>query len=275
MTVLKTLTATALAVAASSAFAVPSHWGDDITIFDGNVGSSGTWQTGADDSRIDQNGNRTREDREVEPGMQTGQVWDAEGFFQKDNSLTFVAGFNLQDGYGGHTSGDLFIDVDVTGADAAQYGDIHGAQGNRSVQNRFGYDYVFDINWATKEYNVYQLNDDSFTITAFEKPNQGSNPWGYDASNNEVLITSGTFDYTVYTSRAAIDDYFYGQYHYEASGFDLSFLGNTDFIAHWTMSCGNDNLMGQGTVDVPEPASIALLSIGLLGLGFARRKAQS
>lgn len=272
---LKTLTVTALALATSSAFAVPSHWGDDITIFDENTSNTKTWYNGASDSRIDQNGNSTREDREVEPGMQTGQVWDAEGFFQKNNSLTFVAGFNLQDGYGGHTSGDLFIDIDVTGPDAAQYGDMDGPQGNRSVKNRFGYDYVFDIDWATKEYNVYQLNDDSFTITAFEKPNQGSNPWGYDASNNEPLITSGTFDYTVYTSSAAIDDYFHGQYHYEASGFDLSFLGNTDFIAHWTMSCGNDNLMGQGTVDVPEPASIALLSIGLLGLGFARRKAQS
>lgn len=276
MTIFKVFTATALAVATSSAFAIPAHWGDDITIFDGNKSSDSGWYNGSKDARIDQNGNRTREDREVEPGMQTGQVWDAEGFFQKDNSLTFVAGFNLQNGYGGHTSGDLFIDVDVTGPDAAQYGDMHGAQGNQSVQNRFGYDYVFDINWQTLEYNVYSLSDLSTTITAFEKPNQGSNPWGYDAgANNDTQITSGTVDYNIYSSRAAIDDYFFGQMHYEASGFDLSFLGNTDFIAHWTMSCGNDNLMGQGTVDVPEPASVALFSLGLIGLGFARRKTQS
>ena len=44
---------------------------------------------------------------------------------------------------------------------------------------------------------------------------------------------------------------------------------------HWAMLCGNDVI--EGTVAAPtqvsEPSVVALLGLGLLGLGFARRRA--
>ena len=51
---------------------------------------------------------------------------------------------------------------------------------------------------------------------------------------------------------------------------DISFLGSNidNFTAHFTYGCGNDNLMGQ----VPEPATILLSGIGLLGIGFVMRR---
>jgi hypothetical protein len=53
---------------------------------------------------------------------------------------------------------------------------------------------------------------------------------------------------------------------------DLGFLPTgTQFLAHYTYGCGNDNLMGKGTT-VPEPGTILLLGSGLFGLAFARRR---
>ena len=44
---------------------------------------------------------------------------------------------------------------------------------------------------------------------------------------------------------------------------------------HWAMQCGNDVI--EGVVDAPinvsEPTPLALFCLGLIGLGFARRRA--
>ena len=42
-----------------------------------------------------------------------------------------------------------------------------------------------------------------------------------------------------------------------------------DFTLHWTMNCGNDAL--DLPVSVPEPSTIALLGLGLIGIGAARK----
>jgi hypothetical protein len=227
-------------------------FGGNITIWDG-VGSGSGWYGGP------------HEDQEVEPGNLATQAWDLEGFYLKGATLTMVGGFDFVNGvadpyYASHPSGrlerylsgDIFIDINGDAKYGAGTGT--GVGGNAAVSNSFGYDFVLDLDFSTLSYKVYELTNDSKVELAWFSQNADGNSFLDDGK-----ITTGSF--------------FDGGQHYFAS-VDLSFLKpGTVFTSHFTMQCGNDNLMGSGTAPVPEPATMLLFGCGLIGLaGFGRRK---
>jgi hypothetical protein len=217
---------------------------DNITIYDGR-GYSGIGVGG--------------EDNETEPGMINDQSWDLEAFTLNGNNLGIVAGFDLKDGnpYSSPTIilGDIFIDIN---------GDAQYASPTNPTIDNFGYEYAVKLNFNTKTYTVYNLNDNSILTSTYYYNSPESDPLALTL-NNESIKSSGIFTYTDfgYTTHNSID------------GINLSFIDpGTTFTSHVTMSCGNDNLMGRGTTtSVPEPSSMGFLLLGLslLAVGIKRK----
>lgn len=240
---LGTLTFSLLAASTATA----GIFGTNITIQDKNTGSG--WYG-------------SQEDNETEPGTLQGQAWDLEGMFLDGTKLTLVGGYDFKNGYGGTTSGDIFIDLNGD----ARYGTANSnSLRNTTTKDLSGYDLVLDLNFTTMKFDVIELiNGVSSVRTATDIG--WSNPWRY-VSDGRTLYSGLGFDYFAGLSDANAGAT--GGTHYAIS-LDVSFLSGKDAIFHNTMSCGNDNLMG--SAHVPDAAAtISLLGVSLLGLAGARR----
>jgi len=248
--------------------------GQNITVADGVTG--GTFSGWSANSP---------EDQEVEPGNVKSQTWDLEAFFQNDMSLSMVGGYNFKDGvYAAGwniTSGDIFLDVTGDMIYGENVTNLTGADGNRGVKNVFGYDYVLDMNFAGNTYDIYQIDSTADLKIGYYRQNDASNGWQYVSGG--TLVGTGTFEYAAGQSNTAVG--LTGGTHNVVSGIDLSFLAKSipvDFVAHFTMACGNDNLIGKGQLaalpppppptGTPEPATMLLLGSGLIGLAGLKKR---
>ncbi len=227
--------------------------GTNITVYDGSSSQQQGWHG-------------ENEDQEVEPGCVATQYWDLEGFFLKGWELQVIGGFDFKNGYDNVQIGDIFIDVDGNYDPLATTG-----SGNSNVNSNFGYEYVLDLDFSDNgnTYTLYSLDTTDVTTTVYYSQNSNSNPWRYFSGG--TYLQSGSFDYL--SNLSDTDTGFFGGSHYALTGFDLGFIEpGTNFTAHLTMGCGNDNLMGQGTAPVPEPATFILMGMGLLGIATAAKR---
>lgn len=268
-------------LAAAAVTASASTFGTDITVSDKNYSGSG-WYS-----------NREDQETETNPDTVTSQQWDLEGMFINNGSqLTVVGGFDFKNGvnWGGHNykSGDIFVDINGD----AKYGQAdNGASGatgwgsgphTATMANTFGWDYVLSLNFSTMTYSVFSLSAESMVSRVMDVAS--SNPWTY-VSGGSAVAGYQNLSLSYLSGLTNADTGFAGDstnstgwstgsdQHY-ALGVDLGFIAGQDATIHYTVECGNDNLMGQTHVSkVPDSGNtILLFGLALLGFAGVRRK---
>lgn len=269
----------------------------------GNPSTWTTWYKGGPSSGPGALSGPSSEYQEVEPGMQTGAVWDLAAFVDPSpGRLGVLSGYDLANGYAGTTIGDIFVKVGGSPTNLADPNTPY----SQFVTNTYGYDYAIHFNFGTSTFNVIKL-DANTVIENGEYANSGnynsaSQPWrvasttggivGGDLGTAVALSGPGA-NSLVYTNTlsaasasalagfSVTSDY---KYYAEISTNFLQAVtgnanGNPVVTYKLTMECGNDNMLGQqssGFQQVPDGgATLGLIGMSLLSVvGLAKFRAR-
>ena len=213
-----------------------------------------------------------------------GQYFDAEYLLYNFDSATNVLSLALQTGFNIITNNQMYNSKKYWGGDIALSFDgiVDGDESS--------WEYAIDFGKETKGYNGEQVGNDNpdaaglYRVTNWTPDNylyfEDSNPFAmHDGDSADQKLTEAQLNQT--SGSADNPDGYNGNNtsYYRIFSFDLDEIDGLDvenisrLDAHWTMTCGNDQI--HGYAKVPEPHAAWLISsgmIGLIGAGFVRRR---
>ena len=213
-----------------------------------------------------------------------GQDYDVEflGMAQRNNTLFFgiATGQRPDNGADLYSPGDLFLSINGVQYVIEMGGGIAGAVGG-SAQTQGAAGSLFHINANGNTTSTVTLADQ--VAGSVWRVNQGTTLQGIGALGSTRAVqfdaTTGQTALGMAQLYASLNTASANQHATWEVAVDLSLFNLTPgqafsvVDAHWGPSCYNDvlSISGDGRA-VPEPATLALLSLGLLGLGGLCRK---
>lgn len=154
--------------------------------------------------------------------------------------------------------GDLFLSTSWNPYGAAPYLDDNAATGNAwthafSLDNRYVDGGTGSLYSLAGNNSDVLLSEDFLSGSTFRNGQEIA----VDTTGKNALSSSINWDVTATSVNFLID----------LTGTSLA--GSNTIALHWGMTCGNDVIEGKYTV--PEPGILALLALGLVGVGFSKR----
>ena len=191
-----------------------------------------------------------------------GEVFDFEGIFVSEDDNNIYIGVTNTSGWSVYANGrewwigDLFITTNT--------GNMFAIDVTEDI-DASGYDADF---WMVSEYNMIPDLPGGYG----DNPTIAAQAGAFEVANGQKIEESVESYLWSFGEDFESDPMFAGETytHFYEFAFDKDLLGNYDYFSlHQTYRCGNDVI---GYNPVPEPTTIALFGLGLLGAGIARRR---